>query len=1201
MSDSLSDPRRTQPRAALPALDSDRTAERSHTAGTEPGGPVPIGTTAPAGYELLDELGRGGMGVVYRARQTALNREVAIKTILRADEGSATVARFWAEAEVMAAVRHPNVVQVYEFGEHAGHPFMALELLTGGSLADLLQSGAMLSRAAAALVEQIARGVAAAHDQGIVHRDLKPGNVLLTSEGAPKVTDFGLAKWRSTNLTRTQTLMGTPAYMAPEQAAGRAKFLGPQADVWALGVILYECLSGTRPFAGTTAPVLLVQIQTADPVPARTRGRGLSRDLDTIVTKCLSKEPERRYATAAELADDLARFQRREPIAARPVGRAERLVRWARRKPTAAAAYALCALAVALALVVFVVAGLWREAAGAKKIAEGATIEADTARGRVEQLLGTETGLRQELQNANVKLAGANASLQGANAKLETALSGEKAAKQQVDRANEKLARFNYGQTIRAAYQSWRDNKIAEARAQLARTRSDLRGWEYDYVHRLCHADAVTLSHSVLPTKLPGAKFPFTSASFSPDGTTVLTSDEHSVCIWRASTGTPRLHLTVDISSDTRAGYSPDGLKFFITNHAGSAQIRDARTGRPLVELKGHSGWFASAVWSQDGKRLFTRSDRLATAPSAHVWDPATGTRVAELTDLPKPSSLHTLAGAFNPDGSKVLLVFETGVGVWDAITGKPLVEFKGHKGDTVAAAAWSPDGSAVVTAGWDNTVRTWDATGKPRLVFKGHTDRAVRAVFSPDGSKVLSASADGTARLWDADTGTALAELRGHIGGLIDASFNRDGSLILTAGKDGIARIWSATGTLVNELKGHEKELTSAAFNPDGSKVLTASDDNTARIWDVWRGAARTEFAGHRGRIVAADWSRDGTMLALAALRSPVQILDAGAERKLSELDVKAVTTIRWGLGSQVLVSSANEPPTVWDANAGARVVPLLYGKGQRPNSIAWSSDGSKFLTTSLDANPRVWNARAGNLLLELERRNEDRTASNAAVFNPDETRIFAAANWGSDTVGRVWDAETGKRLVEFKGHTMPIVLARYSPDGTRIVTGGKDATARIWDAATGAQLHVLPGPKLNSVNHVMWSGDGKRLVTAGSDGVPRVWDAITGTLLVALGSYTSEITSLSWLGGESRVLTTGYDNVLRVWDVESGAEVLALPTSGILIYPPLAIVSPDGTRVLARGEKEGTAVVYDARPLNRAFIRYPVAPPPRPIAKPL
>jgi tetratricopeptide (TPR) repeat protein/predicted Ser/Thr protein kinase len=314
-----------------------------------PGAFPPDGSIAIPGYEIVRKLGTGGVGAVYLARDERLKREVAIKTLRDTNARPEIVARFWAEAEVMAAVKHPHVVQVYELGRDSVCPFIAMEYLTGGALTTRLAGAPLTPLDAVALVEKVARGVAAAHELGIVHRDLKPGNVLLTADGEPKVADFGLAKRLTNDLTRTQSLMGTPAYMAPEQAAGRAKFVGPPADVWALGVILYECVAGARPFDADTVEALLDQIVTTDPAPLRGRVPGLRRDLDTVVAKCLAKEPEHRYPTANELADDLGRLLSGRPVLARRVGSVERAWRWCQRNPALAVVGAVATAALVLA------------------------------------------------------------------------------------------------------------------------------------------------------------------------------------------------------------------------------------------------------------------------------------------------------------------------------------------------------------------------------------------------------------------------------------------------------------------------------------------------------------------------------------------------------------------------------------------------------------------------------------------------------------------------------------------------------------------------------------------------------------------------------------------------------------------------------------------------------------------------------------
>ncbi len=313
------------------------TSGSSGTSTTGSGAPSasPVANVPPVvGYAILGELGRGGMGVVYQARQLSLNRLVALKMILAAgSHDSPAVARFLAEAEVVAAIRHLNVVQVYDYGESEGRPFMALEFLAGGTLADRLKDGKpLLAPEAAALVEKIARGIQAAHSRGIVHRDIKPGNILFDEAGEPKVSDFGLAKRAASDLTQSGAVMGTPAYMAPEQAGGRTKEVGPATDVWALGVILYECLTGSRPFVADRVDALLALVLLGDPNPLRSRASHIPRDLDTICRKCLEKEPSRRYPSALALAQDLERFQAGEPILARPEGTLRKVWRRVRRR-----------------------------------------------------------------------------------------------------------------------------------------------------------------------------------------------------------------------------------------------------------------------------------------------------------------------------------------------------------------------------------------------------------------------------------------------------------------------------------------------------------------------------------------------------------------------------------------------------------------------------------------------------------------------------------------------------------------------------------------------------------------------------------------------------------------------------------------------------------------------------------------------------
>jgi predicted Ser/Thr protein kinase/tetratricopeptide (TPR) repeat protein len=360
-------------------------------AAAPPPPPAPTFATVP-GYQLVKELGRGGMGVVYLATQDGLNRQVALKMVLAGAHASEKEkARFLVEAEAVAAVRHPGVVQVFDFGTHDGRPYFALEYLSGGCLGSRLDGTPMPPRTAARLVQQIATAVQAAHDAGVVHRDLKPANILFDADGKPKVTDFGLAKrvGSESGLTQTGAVMGTPSYMAPEQAEGK-KEVGPAADVYAVGAILYECLTGRPPFRAATPLDTLLQVMSAEPVPPRQLNPQTPADLETVALKCLSKDPRRRYPSAAAVADDLRRYQSGEPIVARPVSLAERGWRWLKKNPLLAAVVVGGPLLLSGTVVIVLAALLLTAVANVRLAAETLKAENDRKEAELQRMIAHE-------------------------------------------------------------------------------------------------------------------------------------------------------------------------------------------------------------------------------------------------------------------------------------------------------------------------------------------------------------------------------------------------------------------------------------------------------------------------------------------------------------------------------------------------------------------------------------------------------------------------------------------------------------------------------------------------------------------------------------------------------------------------------------------------------------------------------------------
>jgi WD40 repeat protein len=1189
--------------------------------GVDPNRTGPVQTrmepeTAPAeypaipNYEILGELGRGGMGVVYKARQTALKRLVALKMILSGDLASPQeLARFRREAEAVARLQHPNIVQVYEVGEwRAGDvsppiPFFSLEFVNGGTLATKLRESLPAPKQAAALVEQLARAMHAVHRCSVVHRDLKPANVLMTADGTPKITDFGLAKKLDEDAGQTHSgaVMGTPSYMAPEQASGGTARATPQADVYALGAILYECLTGRPPFRAATVAQTLRQVVEQEPVPPRFLNAAVPHDLETICLKSLRKEAPKRYATAEALADDLRRWLHGEPIQARPVGPGERALKWVQRRPAVAAL-----LSVTVVMVLALVGG-------------GVSLFYS---GRLQDALRNEAQQRALAEEQEAR-----------------AVAASQEAEKQWDRAE----RLVYARQIALAQAMWHAGDVRQAWALLDTCRRDLRGWEYNYLYTLFTSNQHTFR---------GHTGNVYSVGFSPDGKRLVSgSDDKTIKVWDAQTGQQTLSLQGHTGPVLSVAFSPDGKRLLSGSGDGGVKLWDAQTGQQSLSLQVHthvvfsvgfspdgkrlasasglelevwgaqSGqltrslsppglrgkidrcrWFTSVVFSPDGKRLASASQDLETPDGkafgeAKVWDAQTGQLILSL----KGHTSRVTSVAFSPDRQRLASASEDQtVKVWDAHTGQEIHSLRGHTG-TVWSVTFSCDGQRLVSGSADKTIRVWDAqTGQEIRTLKGHT-AAVRSVaFSPDSKRLASASADGSVKVWDAQTGQETPTLKGHTGSVRSVAFSRDGKRMVSGGGDlfkageikvsdaqtgenilylpmnlswvysmafsPMAAFFSTTAAL--RPQGVRGTVTSVVFSPDGKRLASGSRDQTVKVWDAATGQQTLTLYGHTGGVYSVAFSPDGQRLASGSEDQTVKVWDAATGQQI--LTLKGHTGGVWSVafspdGKRLASGSADETVKVWDAATGQQTL-TLRGHTGFVRSVAFSPDGKHLASGSADDTVKVWDAHTGQLIVTLQGHTGP---VHSVAFSPDGQRLASASH---DQTVKVWDAQSGQETLSLQGHTGEVLSVAFSPDGRRLASASADGTVKFWGASGADWL----GRRVSDTQPDGTPVDGKARIPAPQEPKPagkEPEDPVVGELRSFLG-HTGHVTSVCLSTDGQRALSAGFDKTLRLWDVERGTQLRRFEGHTHIIWT--VALSRDGKRALS-GSEDKTVRIWD------------------------
>ncbi|MHC4550542.1 MAG: protein kinase domain-containing protein [Planctomycetota bacterium] len=1070
-------------------------------------------------FRLLRELGRGGQGQVLLAEDTRLKRRVALK-ILAPGFDPKFQERFEREAAAASRLDHPGICAVYEAGDVNGTHYIAMRYVEGESLAQRINavrdgkdgqptpgasppSGPSTREEFATtlgFIERALKALHVAHEAGLIHRDIKPGNIMIDPNGEPVLLDFGLVGDETGSL-RTLTvsgdLMGTPAYMSPEQLAAQRIPLDRRTDVYSMGVTLYECLTLQRPFDGPTLGEIYHKILATDPPDPRSYNSRISREIRVILETALEKDRDRRYQTALDFAEDLRRARELEPIRARPAGLLLRFRRWTQRQPLVATLvlglFLLLSTGLAVALVLL------------QRVAE----ERDARQAALERVA--------EERDAK----------QAALERVAEERDAKQAALDQLAQERMRTLRIRYQQDVREAQRALLAHRLPTADRFLDRCPEDLRGWEWYYLRSLADQNGRGIGKPAAGVM---------SVALSPDGKRAVYAagdpnllsgslGKGELCVCDVHSGAQLMKLEGHNGPVLCAAYSPDGTRIASGAWDGEVILWNAADGKILKRLRDRHHWIGALSFDREGRRILTAvGNQTLSRPKirgwAKVWDLDTGRVVLTLEE----PGAWIFAVAYSPDETRIA----TGSGVRLPLVGP------------------QPERASI---------KVWDvSSGKARVehVLDRHEDIVRSLAFSRDGRHLLSGSLDGTVREWEVATGKEVRTLR-HEEGVACVAYGREDRWILSSGmdrrlfvlRDTPIRIWDrVSGEQVLVLRGHEAGVPSFALSPDGNWVVSGSWDRTVRRWRLRPVVQTRSIRSHRQRVLAVAVAGDrivsggGPIEWLGDLReskpdNAIRIWNLKTGRQIKEIEgpEKAVCALALGpTGRWIASASLDGSIRVWDARSGSSA--LLGRHRGEATAVAFRPDGARIASGGEDGVARLWSwdgVRGKKVEPESTPRHE--RGIQALTFSPDGATLLSA---GKDKMIRLWDGATGRPLREYTGHEATVMAVAFDKEGQRFASGSEDSTVRIWDRDARGPGRILRGHE-HAVVAVAFSPDGSRIVSGSgtqlSPGVIKVWDPVTGECLLTLDDHEGTVHALCFTSDGRAIVSGGADGTVRIW----------------------------------------------------------------------